>query len=270
MMDWFVKNSLAANPTKFQTMFLCGNNKKVDDLNIIVENTKLESTSSIKVLGVNIDSKLNFNDHVCDMWTKAGRQLNVLQRLKSSRDYDSRMVIYKSLIIWNFNYCPVVWLFTSKSSISKLENIEKRALRFVLNDYESDYNDILTKANVPGIKIMTLRQLVIEIYKSVTKINPEYLNELSLSKQCTYNLRNVSVLERPKVNTTQFGLKSFKSYGSKIWNLLPNSPKKDICLGEFKNVIKSWNGPNCKCPVLNIYTWNVNIIKKNIGQRVTK
>ena len=261
MMDWFAKNSLAANPTKFQTMLMCGNNKKVDDLNIIVENTKLESTSSIKVLGVNIDSKLNFNDHVCDMCTKAGRQLNVLQRLKGSLDFDSRMVIYKSFIS-NFNYCPVVWLFTRKSSLSKLENIQKRALRFVLNDYESDYDDLLTKANVPGIKMMTLRQLAIEVYKSVTKINPEYLNELFLPKQCTYNLRNVSVLERPKVNTTLFGLKSFKSYGSKIWNLLPNSYKKDISLGELKNVIKSWNGPNCKCPVCNLYTWNVNIIQK--------
>ena len=147
MMGWFAKNSLAANPTKFQTMLMCGNNKKVDDLNIIVENAKLESTSSIKVLGVNIDSKLNFNDRVCDMCTKAGRQLNVLQRLKSSVDYDSRMVIYKSFIISDFNYCPVVWLFTS--NLSKLENIQKRALRFVLNDYESDYNDLLTKANVP-------------------------------------------------------------------------------------------------------------------------
>ena len=126
-----------------------GNNKKVDDLNIVVENTKLESTSSIKVLGVNIDSKLNFNDHVCDMCTKAGRQLNVLQRLKSSLDYNSRMVLYKSFIISNFNYCPVVWLFTSKSSLSKLENVQKRALRSVLNDYESDYNDLLTRPMYP-------------------------------------------------------------------------------------------------------------------------
>ena len=48
-------------------------------MNIIVENTILESTSSVKVLVVNIDFKLKFNDHVCDMCTKAGRQLNVLQ-----------------------------------------------------------------------------------------------------------------------------------------------------------------------------------------------
>ena len=40
-------------------------------------------------------------------------------------------------------------------------------------------DDLLTEANVPGIKIITLRQLVIEVYKSVTKINLEYLNGYS-------------------------------------------------------------------------------------------
>ena len=48
LMHWFAKNSLAANPTEFQTMLLCGNNKrKMKDLNLIVENTKLESTSIV-------------------------------------------------------------------------------------------------------------------------------------------------------------------------------------------------------------------------------
>ena len=220
MMDWFAKKSLAANPTKFQTILLYRNNKKVEYLNIIVENTKLESAPNIKVL-VNIDSKLNFIDHVCDMCIKAERQLNLLQRPKDSLDYDSRMVIYNSFVISNFNHCIVVWLFTSKSTLSKRENIPKQELRFVLNDCESDYKDVLTKANVPGIKIMTLRQLPIKMDKSVTEINPDYLNESFLSKQCTYNLRNVFVMERSKVNTTQFGLIFVRSYGPNIWNLLP-------------------------------------------------
>ena len=68
---------------------------------------------------------------------KAGRQLNALQRLKGSLDKNSRMAIYKSFIMSNFNYCPLVWMFTIKTSLSKLENIQKRALRFVLDDYQS-------------------------------------------------------------------------------------------------------------------------------------
>ena len=67
----------------------------------------------------------------------------------------------------------MVWLVTSKSSVSKLGNIQKRALRFVLNGYETDGKDLLTEANVRGIKIMTLRQLAIEVYKSITESNSE-------------------------------------------------------------------------------------------------
>ena len=45
-------------------------------------------------------------------------------------------------------------MFTSKASLSKLENIQKRALRFILDDYQSSLTDLLHNADVPGIKIM--------------------------------------------------------------------------------------------------------------------
>ena len=106
------------------------------------------------------------------MCNKAGRQLNVLQRLKGSLDYASRLSIYKSFIMSNFNYRPVVWMFTSKSSLPKLETIQKRALRFVLDDYASDYYDLLKTVDVPGMRIVALRFLAIEVYKCINSLRP--------------------------------------------------------------------------------------------------
>ena len=63
--------------------------------------------------------------HISNMCIKAGRQLNALLRLKGSLDQDSRMAIYKSFIMSNFNCCSLIWIFTSKTSLSKLENIQK-------------------------------------------------------------------------------------------------------------------------------------------------
>ena len=77
------------------------------------------------VLGITVDRKLNFNDHVSQMCTKVGRQLYVLQRLKEYIDYKSPMAIYKTFIKSNFNYCPVIWMFTSKAYLSKLETLHK-------------------------------------------------------------------------------------------------------------------------------------------------
>ena len=96
-------------------------NVNAEDFTIIVDNDTIDLTASMNVLGINIDDKLNFNSHVSNMCNyKAGRQLNVLQRLKGSLDYASRLSIYKSFTMSNFNYCPVVWMFTSKSSLSKI------------------------------------------------------------------------------------------------------------------------------------------------------
>ena len=255
MLYWFKINSLEANLSKFQSMLLKNKNVNAEDFNIIVDNDTIDLTVSMNVLGINIDDKLNFKSHVSNMCNKAGRQFNVLQRLEGSLDYANRLSIYKSFIMSNFNYCPVVWMFTSKSSLSKLEDIQRRALRFVLDDYTSDYHELPNKANVPGVKIMALRYLAIEVYKCVNGLNPKYLNDLFTIKKCKYDLRDDSLINRNKVSTTNHGLKSFKDYGAKIWNLLPESCKGAISLGEFKDLIKSWNGPKCSCSVCLHFTW---------------
>ena len=54
-----------------------------ENFNIIVDNDILYLTDDTTVLNIHIDSKLNCSSHVFHMCNVAGRQLNVLQRLKS-------------------------------------------------------------------------------------------------------------------------------------------------------------------------------------------
>ena len=135
-------------------MLISSNAPKDNDVQIEVNNNVITATSTMKILGIYIDNKLNFNGHIAFLCTKAGRQLNVLQHMRRSLDYVSRMAIYNSFIISNFNYCPVVWMFTSKSSLNNLENIQKRTLRFVCNDFVSNYSELLEKCGSQGVKLM--------------------------------------------------------------------------------------------------------------------
>ena len=135
--------------------------------------------------------------------------------------------------------------------------IKKRVFRFMLDDYTSDYYELLNKADVPVMKILALRYLAIEVYKCVNGLSPEYLNDLFTIKKCKYDLSDDSLINRSKVLTTNHGLKSFKGYGAKIWNILPESCKGAISLVEFKVFIKFWNGPKCSCSVCLHFTWNI-------------
>ena len=126
--------------------------------------------------------------------------------------------------------------------------IQGRAVGFVLDDYVSDYDALFKKADVPGIKIMLQRYLAIEVYKCGNDINPDYLIRLFVEKECPYSFRDIYT-----VKPTQHGIKSFKSYGAKIWNALPKLYKSAFSLHEFKSLIKTWNDRNCKCVVCDVY-----------------
>ena len=55
---------------------------------------------------------------------------------------------------------------------------------------------MLNKADVPGVIIMALRYLAIEVYKCVNGFNPIYLNDLFTIKKCKYDLRDDYLINR--------------------------------------------------------------------------
>ena len=134
--------------------------KTVGDFAITVEGTEIAFVSEINALGVCIDDQLSFNAHVDRICTKAGRQVSALQRLTGVLDCESRLAIYKSFIMSNFDYCPIVWFFTSRASITKMEKIQERALRFVLKDSRSSYEEMLGNLKVDSIRMNGLKKVV--------------------------------------------------------------------------------------------------------------
>ena len=54
-------------------------------------------------------------------------------------------------------------MLTNPKSVHKIEAIQKRALRFMLNDYESSYEDLLKKSGNPSMNLKRTRSLSIEI-----------------------------------------------------------------------------------------------------------
>ena len=74
-------------------------------------------------------------------------------------------------VVSNFNYCSPVWNFSSAHSLNKIKNLQKRALRFLLNDYDSTYEDLLEKSGYPNMNLRRQRTPSIQIYKTLNKLN---------------------------------------------------------------------------------------------------
>ena len=126
---------------------------------------KIKATLSVKLQGVHINDKLNFNHQINKLCISAGNQLNALTRLKSLLSRKEKVVLANSFIYLNFDYCPLVWMFSHKKSLNKIERLHKRALRFLLNDYENSYEELLKKSEKCNMNLQRIKFLCIEYIK---------------------------------------------------------------------------------------------------------
>ncbi len=66
-------------------------------------------------------------------------------KFQCNLDKESKLAIYRSYTLSNFNYCPLVCHFCGIQNSRNMEKIQERALRFVCEDYESTYNILLKR-----------------------------------------------------------------------------------------------------------------------------
>ena len=240
--EWFQDNFMKANPSKFQCMTLSRNNQ---NLKFNVGDSVITSTDCVKLLGINIDNKLNFSQHVKHLIKKCGKQVSVLGRLSNVLTTESKLQIVDALICSNLRYCNSVYHYCGKSESMQLEKLFKRALRYVFNDFSSEYKDLLLKANRKSLYLSRLHDILFDVHKLRLFGLPPLTKDFLQQKVTNYELRNVLV--QPKFNTIMFGFKSFKYSGPMFYNKLPNV-FKELSLQDFKGAIQSWE-PVCKCGI---------------------
>ncbi len=170
---WFEENHTRANPVKFQ----CIVHTKAPTLNFSISQRETDTTPSdiVDLLGMIIDDKLSFGQHVKKIIHKAALKLNALRHQSKWLDQDVRLEYGRTFVLSNFQYCPLVWYLCSRSDVLALEQIQKRILRIVLEDYESSYEDLLSKCGMSMLKIQRARTLAIEVYKSIHQMTPIYI-----------------------------------------------------------------------------------------------
>ena len=192
------------------------------------------------------------------MALKAGRQINVLQRLHKYLDFKSRMTIYKSFILANFNYCPLVRMFVNKTDFDIIEKVQERALRFIHNDFVSDKRLLLEQSKDISIRLVTMRCLALEVFKCMNGLSPSYIKDLFEINMNSYDLRDNKKLVQPCVKTTLYGLRTIRYYGAHMWNMLPVQYKDCVDVHDFRKLLLTWYGPNCSCSVCTqARRWNI-------------
>ena len=91
---------------------------------------------------------------------------------------EKKRIIMKAFIESQFGYCPLIWMFHSRSLNNKINRIHERALQITYNDKSSSFQDLLKKDNSVSIHHRNIRTLPTEIFKFLQGLSPPILSEV--------------------------------------------------------------------------------------------
>ena len=150
------------------------------------------------LLGILIDSNLSFEEHNNNMCKETSQKLNALARISNYMGIQKRRTIMKSFITSQFSYCPLIWMFHSRSLNNRINSLHKRALRITYADKTPAFQQLLQRDNLVSIHYRNLQVLLTEIFKISKIVSSECLIEIFEEKANPYNFEVITLLEDVK------------------------------------------------------------------------
>ena len=119
---------MIVNPEKFQAIILDKQKHDYPNETIKFDNKTVEIMSSVRLLGIQLNDKLNFSLHVSNICKCAANQLSALIRFNNFLCFEGKRILINSYFMPNFNYCQLVWMFSNTTFLKKIENLKKKSI----------------------------------------------------------------------------------------------------------------------------------------------
>ena len=208
--DWAVNNNMLLNSKKTQLMKISLSNPKIDD-SYSLDSAPISTSQTSKLLGVTIDARLSFSDHVDDVVSRTSFKIHSMRRLKRLEASDNcLMTFFLAHVLSILTYASPAWsCLLSKSNTSKLEQIQRRCLK-IIHPNESYQQNLITTA-LPTIE-MRLNSAGSDYYQKIAYDESHPLHDIIVPNTSTRTLRMRRHSYVPKCRTSKFASSFFIKY----------------------------------------------------------
>lgn len=231
--SWLTENKLSLNISKTKYMLFHHHQKHISTDSIPqleFDGNKIEYVDQFKFLGIIVDNNLNWKPHIDLTCRRILTTIGILSRTKNYFPRHVLLNIYQTLISCHLNYGIILWGQHS----SKVENLQRRALRLVLNkNYNSGHTDSLY-SNTRVLKFSDMYTLAqIKLYNNFRLgALPKCLLALGLSNNSdranypytrnTNNIHKTHAHSQSLSSTIPIKINSLKKVIPKVFNKLIN------------------------------------------------
>ena len=194
------------------------------EVNIQLDGHPICRVEHAKSLGLIIDDRLSWSNHIKEICRKISSATGALRRIRSLISQSTAVQIYNALIQPHFDYCAPVWDGLSSYLCEKPQQQQNRAARVILQA-NCEVNSSLLLETLKWYQLSLRRkQKAIMMFKSLNGLAPVYLHD---------SFRKLN-LPKPR---TDYLKHSYGYSGALLWNSLPENIRAIRSIGQFKKEI---------------------------------
>ena len=243
--DWLISNKLTMNMSKTKYMLISNTNvltiKDRKKFKLTIRKYTLHEVDHIKYLGVILDNKLNWSQHIAYLVTKLSQVAGMLYKVRDILPIKSRIMVYNSLAGSYLNYGITSWGSATLTILNKLKTLQNRLVRYITFSPPRTNVDHKFKS----LNILTIDQLYFcEMAKFVQSVHngtsPMLFQDYFKTTSHSYNtrFRQNSVYALPQARTER-GKRSCMYTGVNIWSKVPRD-FKELSKETFKYRLKHY------------------------------
>ena len=188
--SWFENNYMKLNTDKYRLIVPCYKHEQVW---ANIGKDLIWESNDVKLLGVTIDRDLKFDKHVLKLCSKANQKLSALSRMENLLSLNKRRIVFKAFVESQFKNCPIVWMFHSRRTNSKINRLHERALGIAYDDDVSTFHQLLAMDKFSCTHHQNIQRLLTEIYKVLHDTSGNFLKELFVKRKSTISLRSMNL-----------------------------------------------------------------------------
>ena len=225
--SWFSQSQLKLNPTKSEVMFV-GSSRLLAKYNlpsvVTLDGATLPISSKLKILGVILDSNLNFAHFISQIIQFSNFHIYAIKKVRNFLPLSTANALFISLVFSRLDYCNSLLCGQPNYLLCKLQALKKHAAKTVFQaDYFSSSSDCLDRLHWLPVSQRCKFKLLWLIACTFKLELPAYLFDLLSIRHTRQPLRSLHSglqLHQP-VSSGLFTSRSFSHKAPRLWNSLP-------------------------------------------------
>jgi hypothetical protein len=203
-----------------------------------VGDKKINPVSSVRSLGVSIDSHLSMDGQIRFISKNGFFHLRRISQLKNFLSKAALAQLIHAFVISRLDYCNSLLAGLSRVSLDRLQRVQKAAARLLHGTKKFDsIHPILFDLHWLPIVFRIDYKIAVFTYRCFKGLSPRYLHSLLRLPASSRLACDRLITAKPRTKT--YGSRSFTVYAPKLWNSLPSTVRKATSLAQFCSRLKT-------------------------------